>query len=140
MRAKQFISENTHGNSKEDFVEMFSKFLPMAMHYLELDSLPKINFTSHIKDTHQPTFGMYVNGEHTLHVALINRHPNDILRTVAHELTHYKQDVEHSLNDESGTTGSPEENQANQMAGIIMRHFNKKYPEYLNSKPITPDS
>jgi hypothetical protein len=140
MRAAQFLTENEHGNSKEDFVEMFSKFLPMAMHYLELDHLPKMHFTSHIEDTQQPTFGMYVNGKHTLYVALTNRHPNDILRTVAHELTHYKQDSEHQLNDQSGVTGSPEENQANQMAGIIMRHFNKKYPQYLSSKPITPDS
>jgi hypothetical protein len=137
MRANQFIIENEQGNSKEDFVDMFSKFLPLAMHYLQLDSLPKINFTAHIEDTKQPTFGMYVNGEHTLYVALINRHPNDILRTVAHELTHYKQDAEQQLNDKSGATGSPEENEANQMAGIIMRHFNKKYPEFLSSKPIT---
>ena len=139
MRAVQFLTENKNGNSKEDFVEMFSKFLPLAMHYLELDTLPKMQFTSHIEDTEQPTFGMYVNGERTLHVALIDRHPNDILRTVAHELTHYKQDTLHELNHESGTTGSPEENQANQMAGIIMRHFNRQYPNYLSSKPITLD-
>jgi len=136
----KFDSNLQESISKEEiknFVEMFSKFLPLAMHYLELDHLPKMHFTSHIKDTQQPTFGMYVNGKHTLHVALADRHPNDILRTVAHELTHYKQDSEHQLNDQSGNTGSPEENQANQMAGIIMRHFNKRYPQYLSSSPIT---
>jgi hypothetical protein len=124
-------------NHKNNFVEMFGKFLPIAMHYLHLDSLPKMKFQAHIDDEDQPTFGRYVNEENTLYVALMNRHPNDILRTVAHELCHHKQNVEHELNPRSGETGSPEENQANQMAGIIMRHFNKKYPEYLNSKPIT---
>jgi hypothetical protein len=136
MRAKQFIIENKE-NNKEDFVKMFSKFLPLAMEILELDHLPKIIFEPHVESSKQPTFGMYVEGKNTLYVALMNRHPNDILRTVAHELTHYKQDSQHRLNDESGVTGSPEENEANQMAGIIMRHFNKQYPEFLSSSPIT---
>jgi hypothetical protein len=140
MRAKQFIIENKdlgiqdHG---KNFTEMFKKFLPIAMKYIELDSLPKMHFEPHITDVHQPTFGMYENGSHVLHVALLNRHPNDILRTVAHELVHYKQDTKHELGDDSGTTGSPHENEAHAIAGIVMRHFNKQYPEYLNSKPIT---
>jgi FMN phosphatase YigB (HAD superfamily) len=131
------LKESKIKDHKNNFVEMFGKFLPLAMHYLELDHLPKIHFETKIADVDQPTFGKYVNDEKTLYVALMNRHPNDILRTVAHELCHYKQDTEHELNADSGTTGSPEENQANQMAGIIMRHFNKHYPEYLSSKPIT---
>lgn len=135
MRAKQFIVESA-GERKEHFVEMFSKFLPLAMHYLKLKGLPKIVFQPQVTSTGQPTFGMYVNGEHTLYVALTNRHPNDILRTIAHELTHYKQDTEHKLHDNSGVTGSPEENEANAMAGVIMRNFNKKYPKYLESKPL----
>ena len=139
MRAKQFIIEGA-GESKERFVEMFSKFLPLAMHYLKLKSLPKIIFQKHVKSTGQPTFGMYVNGEHTLYVALTNRHPNDILRTIAHELTHFRPDTEHKLHDESGVTGSPEENEANAMAGIIMRHFNKQYPEYLSDRPVIAES
>jgi hypothetical protein len=136
MRAKQFIIENKQGNSKEDFVKMFSKFLPLAMKILELDHLPKMVFEPQVQSSEQPTFGMYAEGKNTLYVSLMNRHPNDILRTVAHELTHYKQDSQHQLNDKSGVTGSPEENEANQMAGIIMRHFNKQYPEFLSSSPI----
>jgi hypothetical protein len=138
MRAKQFINEDikdlkTH---KENFLSMFEKFLPIAMHFIQLKSLPKMKFEAHIHDDIQPTFGKYENGVHVLYVALMNRHPNDILRTVAHELVHYKQDTEHELHDQSGATGSPHENQAHAVAGIVMRHFNKKYPEYLNSKPI----
>lgn len=135
MRAKQFISDDA-GEGKERFVEMYSKFLPLAMHYLKLKNLPKIVFKKKIDDLSQPTFGMYVNGENILYVALVNRHPNDILRTIAHELQHYKQDTEHKLHDESGATGSPEENEAHAMAGIVMRHFNKRYPEYLSDRPV----
>lgn len=122
---------------KQNFLNMFEKFLPLAMKYIGLASLPKIKFETHIHDDVQPTFGKYENGEHVLYVALMNRHPNDILRTLAHELTHYKQDTEHELEADSGRTGSPQENQANALAGIVMRHFNKLYPEYLSSEPIT---
>jgi FMN phosphatase YigB (HAD superfamily) len=131
------IHESITPAQRKDFVEMFKKFLPVAMEYLKLTSLPKMEFQASINDLEQPTFGMYVNDEKTLHVALMNRHPNDILRTIAHELCHYKQDTEHELDGDSGTTGSPQENQAHAMAGIVMRHFNKKYPEYLSSEPIT---
>ena len=138
MRFREFTEDieglNYH---KQQMMEIFKLFLPIAMKVLELDHLPRMIFQAHIHDEHQPTFGKYVNDERALYVALMNRHPNDILRTVAHELCHFKQDTEHQLNPDSGITGSPEENQANQMAGIIMRHFNKQYPQYLNAKPIT---
>jgi len=122
---------------KDNFMEMFQKFIPLAMHYIELDSLPKMEFVPMVDDEEQPTFGRFDNSNNTLTVALMNRHPNDILRTLAHELVHYKQSVEHELNNDSGRTGSPEENQAHQVAGVVMRHFNKQYPEFLKSKPIT---
>ena len=129
-----------NGEKRERFVEMFRRFLPLAMHYLELDSLPKMMFEKSINDDEQPTFGRFENQSNTLYVALANRHPNDILRTVAHELQHYKQNTEHRLDSTSGRTGSPIENEAHAMAGIVMRHFNKQYPEYLSDRPIIAES
>ena len=134
MRAKQFIVEGKEENA--NVVEMFKKFLPLAVKVLDLKSLPKMIFEPTIETGQQPSFGMYVVGEQLLYVALQNRHPVDILRTVAHELVHYKQDLADELNDDSGITGSPHENQANEMAGVVMRNFNKHYPEYLRSKPL----
>jgi hypothetical protein len=139
MRATEFLLEGRGGN-RDDFVSMFTKFLPLAMKVLDLTSLPKFEFQSEIHPGEQPSFGMYVNDEHVLYVALANRHPVDILRTVAHELVHYRQDTRHELDDESGVTGSPEENQANELAGVVMRHFNKQHPEFLKSKPILAES
>lgn len=134
MRAREFDKPN------DTFVEMFSKFLPIAMKVIGIKSLPKMIFEKTVNSPDQPTFGQYVNGEHVLYVGIVNRHPNDILRTMAHELVHYKQDTEHQLNADSGMTGSPEENQANAIAGVVMRHFNKKYPEYLKIKPIVAEA
>ena len=123
--------------SKETFVDMFKKFLPLAMKILEIKSLPKMDFEPVINTGSQPSFGMYVNGDRTLHVAMTNRHPVDILRTVAHELVHYRQDLRNELNNNSGETGSPEENQDHEIACVIIRYFNKQYPEFLRSRPIT---
>lgn len=133
MRAQEFTPGK---ETKQRFVEMFGKFLPLCMHILKLKSLPRMVFQAHIDDQQQPTFGRFENETETLHVALANRHPNDILRTVAHELQHYKQGKEHRLGPDAGQTGSPIENEANAMAGIVMRHFNKKFPEYLSDSPI----
>lgn len=134
MRAQEF------DNPKDKFVEIFRKFLPLAMKVIGLRSLPTFEFDKNLDTGSQPSFGMYSIDNKTLYIALANRHPNDILRTVAHELVHYKQDTEHELDDMSGDTGSPEENEANQIAGIVMRHFNKQYPEYLKTKPIVSEA
>jgi hypothetical protein len=59
----------------------------------------------------------------------------DILRTLAHELTHYRQHerLGKSMPDSAGRTGSPYENEANAQAGIVMRHFQNRYPEFFAS-------
>lgn len=133
MRANEFLIES---KQKDNFLEMFKRFLPLAMSVIGLKNLPRMVFLHNIDDDQQPTFGRYVNDEKVLYVTLANRHPNDILRTIAHELTHYKQDTENRLNSDSGKTGSEHENEANSLAGVVLRHFNKKYPQYLTSRPI----
>jgi Zn-dependent peptidase ImmA (M78 family) len=134
MRARHFIVEGKQENT--NIVHMFRDFLPLAMQVLEIDHLPKMQFAPEINTGDQPSFGMYVPDENMLVVALANRHPVDILRTVAHELVHYKQHMDGELTPNSGETGSPHENQAHEIAGVIMRNFNKRYPEYLKSKPL----
>jgi hypothetical protein len=134
MKINELLVEGRE--SKESVKQMFKDFLPLAMEILELDQLPEMKFEPELNTGKQPSFGMYVTGDNILFVALQNRHPVDILRTVAHELAHYRQDLRGELNDQSGETGSPQENQAHELAGIIMRHFNKRYPQYLRSKPL----
>jgi len=137
MRANQFFTEEN--KDQDTVVEMFKLFFPLAMEVLGIDRLPKMHFEPLIDTGHQPSFGMYKTDDQTLYVALLYRHPVDVLRTVAHELVHFRQDLRDELNDQSGATGSPEVNQAHEIAGVIMRHFNKKYPQFLRSKPIMPN-
>ena len=50
----------------------------------------------------------------------------DILRTLAHELVHRKQDEDERIDYNSGDTGSEIENEANAKAGILLRKFGKQ--------------
>jgi hypothetical protein len=124
-------------NNNNEMFELFAKFLPLAMQDLGLTDLPKIVPELRIESADgQATFGRFVDGEMIIQLAMANRHPVDILRTLAHELVHYKQKTLGKIKHDSGETGSPEENQANTIAGIIMRHFNKEYPDAVNMQPI----
>ena len=55
----------------------------------------------------------------------------DVCRSIAHELVHHKQNLEGRItNSESdGADGSPIENEANAVAGIIIRKWGKLHPE-----------
>ena len=56
-----------------------------------------------------------------------DRHQMDVMRTVAHELVHYKQDK--TLGRElDGRDGSVDENEANSLAGVLLRRWGQKNP------------
>jgi hypothetical protein len=82
------------------------------------------------------SFGMYVPDQHKLHVSLGDRHLLDILRTTAHELCHCAQHESAPLPDNAGDTGSAWENEANAVAGVIMRDFANAHPEYFQQDAI----
>ena len=130
---KQSLYENIVAT---DFMSALKDFLPIAMRVLKISKLPHIKLMKDVGDEHQPTFGRFKNDELIIDIGLNNRHPNDILRTLAHELVHFKQMMDNRLNPHSGDTGSPEENEAHAVAGVIMRHFNKIHPQYLRGQPL----
>lgn len=75
------------------------------------------------------SFGRYDPDTHTLEISTVGRHPMDIFRTMAHELTHARQNELGELDHDSGETGSDEENQANALAGEIMRDWGQANPD-----------
>jgi hypothetical protein len=121
---------------KNDLMSAFEKFFPMAMKVLDINQLPKIKLEKYLDHLDQPSFGRFENETMTIYLGLADRHPIDILRTLAHELVHFKQLLNGQLNKDSGRTGSPDENEAHVKAGIIMRLFDKKYPEFFKSSNI----
>jgi hypothetical protein len=125
------------GVSEDDMMKMIKEFLPGAMKDLKLKRLPHIVLQPHIEEEGgQASFGRFVNEEEKIYLGIADRHPVDILRTLAHELVHFKQYENDEMYPGAGETGSPIENEAHWVAGIIMRHFNKKYPDAIKSKPL----
>lgn len=140
MRFKDFniIKES----AEPDIIRALRDFLPVAVKELDIKSLPKIKFLSKLDNEDQPTFGRFSHDgkKAMIELNIVNRHPVDVLRTLAHELVHYKQFVHKQLGPNSGDTGSSAENEAHVVAGIIMRHFDKQHPEYLSSKNISDEA
>ena len=134
MRIQDLLEET---RTEDNFMDIMTAFLPVAMKELDVDQLPKIKLVFNVPDTEQPTFGKFENDKNLIWLAIENRHPLDIVRTLAHELVHYKQHILGHLGPHSGDTGSPEENEAHAVAGVIMRHFNKANPQYFEQIPIS---
>lgn len=55
----------------------------------------------------------------------------DVCRSIAHELVHHKQNLEGRLNDaeKDGQDGTDIENEANAVAGVLIRKWGKQHPE-----------
>ena len=104
-------------------------FIKLAAEYLGLEELPTIDVVKQVPNAEGTTFGRYEPEVRTIWLVAHGRHPKDVLRTLAHELVHYQQDVEERLQYDSGETGSNEENEANAVAGIIMRNYSEQNPE-----------
>jgi hypothetical protein len=122
----------------DEFQPMLDKFVQFAADHLKLKKVPPIHLKKD-KDSIVTSFGGYSPHTKEIVVATKDRHPMDIFRTVAHELTHAKQDEEghvEKAGDAAGDTGHPLENEANAEAGIILRHWGRKYPDFFKLKYV----
>jgi PGDYG protein len=127
------------GISQEQLLDAMRKFLIIAKEEIGLDQLPKIYWSWDDKIApDSPSFGRFTNDDKAIKIIMRNRHPIDIMRTLAHELVHYQQDLQHKIGPRSGETGSPIENEANALAGQIMRRFDQENPELFALAAVTP--
>ena len=135
MKVRELLNE---GLSKQDTYSILLDFVRFAAEHLELKTLPKFDFVFDSKQSvERKSFGGYMPGAEHISITVKNRHINDICRTLAHELVHYKQDLNNELeDDEAGATGSPQENEANAEAAVILRNWGKQHPEYFDKESI----
>jgi len=135
MKVKEILTE---GLNKKDTFDILHDFIRFAAEDLELKTLPKFDFAFDTKRSLQhKSFGGYQPGQEHITITVVNRHINDVLRTLAHEMVHYSQDLKNELDDDgAGATGSPQENEANARAAVVMRNWGKKHPEYFDLPPI----
>ena len=107
------------------------EFIKFAIKNLEIQNPPRSLSLSY--DTNKAkemrSFGYFDPNSNKIWIYCGNRNMGDILRTLAHELVHRKQDEEGRISYESGKTGSEIENEANAKAGVLLRDFGKQHEE-----------
>ena len=128
----------TEGLNKKDTFAILHEFVRFAAEDLELTTLPKFDFRfDNFKSVHHKSFGGYQPGDEHITITVKNRHIMDVCRTLAHELVHYSQDLKKELEDDgAGATGSPQENEANARAAVIMRNWGKRNPHLFEKESI----
>jgi hypothetical protein len=128
----------TEGMDKKSTYKILIDFIRFAAEDLELDRLPKFDFKFDTKrSVEHKSFGGYAPGAKHITITVLNRHIMDVCRTLAHELVHYSQDLKNELEDENaGATGSPQENEANAKAAIIMRNWGKLHPDLFDKESV----
>lgn len=129
--AKNYESQLKEEVTHKDFGPMMDAFVSFASDKLGLLSIPKIQYKDNEEQGCQPSFGGYNPDSHEIVISTKNRHPMDVFRTLAHELVHHKQNEDGRIKDVSkeGSTGSPIEDEANSLAGRLMRWFGKANPD-----------
>jgi cytidyltransferase-like protein len=107
------------------------EFLKYAIKNLGIQNPPRNLSLSYdtAKAKEMRSFGYFDPNSNKIWVYCGNRNMGDILRTLAHELVHRKQDEDGRISYESGKTGSEIENEANAKAGVLLRDFGKQHEE-----------
>lgn len=115
--------------SKDERKVIVDDFINYVSEQLGLEDIPKVEllYQEGIAQN-MKSFGGYQPQSKNIIVVATNRNLADMLRTIAHELIHRKQDEEGKLKPDSGETGSEEENEANAQAGVFMRDYGKNNP------------
>lgn len=104
-------------------------FVKYASNHLELEDSPKITISYDENEAPEmKSFGLFTPSESTIRVVAVNRNLADVLRTLAHEMVHFKQNKEGRLDNNSNDTGSEIENEANALAAVMMREYGAQNP------------
>ncbi len=115
-------------------LETIIDFIKFSNGILKIETLPVIHL--HTIKKPEMTTGMYDRNKNHIHALVGKRLIVDVLRTLAHELTHRRQDETGSLEaqmanndglDEMGDINTGYENEAYTLAGNIVKIFCRKY-------------
>lgn len=117
----------TEGRLNESQTATIGEFIKYSIKNLGLQNLPSSLTLSYNNDQakERRSFGYFDPNSKKIWVYVKNRNMADILRTLAHELVHRKQEEDGRLDINSGKTGSPIEDEANALAGVLLRNFGK---------------
>ena len=122
--------EGAKKKDKNPLEDIAKHFMSYALKKLGIEKAPKIKLD---KDTARAkelkAMGGYMPGDHTIWVYTGNRNAADVLRTLGHELVHARQKETKPEGSLDGSTGSEDENEANSLAGVLLREYGARRPE-----------
>jgi hypothetical protein len=99
--------------SADDIQAQLEKFAAYCSDELGIENPPRIQLKRDPAwSQRNSTFGRYMPEINTLTLSVANRHPMDIMRTLAHELVHRRQDEIEPMPGHAGDTGSKWENRS----------------------------
>ena len=129
--AKAELQSLNEGLDTDNDKKLLKKFVGFAIKELGIQKPPSgltlSNNNTKAKSRH--TFGTFNPNNDKIWLYVKNRNMADLLRTLAHELVHRKQAEDGRIDYNSGETGSEIENEANAMAGVLLRKFGKQNEE-----------
>jgi hypothetical protein len=125
---KQFLRERLL-TKKDIDVRAVADFVNFAKEQLNIDDDIKVELA--FERTPELVTTAYYNLGGLVKVYVKDRAIIDVCRSIAHELVHHKQNLEGRLVNaaKDGEDGSPIENEANAVAGVIIRKYGKLHPE-----------
>jgi hypothetical protein len=126
VKVKKDTHQNTNNTLSESIVDDFIEF---GMDELSLPNDFKINLVNNRNN--METLGNYDMVNKEINVLSKNRAIPDIIRSIAHEMVHHRQNSNGDLRgtEEENEDGSPWEDEANAKAGELVRKFGSKNPE-----------
>lgn len=123
-------NENTE---EAELTSIIDDFVANAIEHLGIKTPPEITLN---KDKELvlklKAMGSYMPSEHKIWIYTGNRNTADIIRTLAHELVHVKQKEQLGAESLDGSTGSDNENEANALAGVMLRKYGAENPHIYN--------
>ena len=127
---KNSLNENIMHNDKVD-AKKVADFVNFAKEYLGIDDGVKVALAFTRTPDLRTTAYYNFSDDGYIKIYAKDRAIIDICRSIAHELVHHLQFLEGRLLDavKDGEDGSPIENEANAVAGIIIRKWGKLHPE-----------
>jgi tRNA nucleotidyltransferase/poly(A) polymerase len=118
-------------DSEQDFdeqsEELINSFIDFALNSLQISEVPPISLV--LKRKEGMTHGYFNSGNNQILVYTKNRAIADFLRSLSHELVHYKQNINNELFKKNiPEVGGEIEDEANSLGGSIIKAFGKENP------------
>lgn len=125
---KTLLNEAIFNKSTDEHMDLLNNFIKFTCEFLKLDK-PTIK----IQFNRNGLVTTAAYGNNNVYVYGKDRALVDILRSIAHEMVHMKQDslgkLKQNTHEKNNNAGSPIENEANAKAGVIIRKFGEIHPE-----------